>query len=642
MIRLFLASLTSALALGLAGCSAVTPPQAASSLSDGGVPTFGSEAAVEEFADDANARLQRDYDSVEYALSDVVVTGAKLEEAPSITNNQEAGVDEGGLVKATKDFLIVLRRGRIFTIRHGGNALAPIDAIDVFAPGDDNPDDAWYDELLVSGNMVVVIGYSYGDGGTEISRFELGSDGSLTYRDTHYLTSADYYSSSNYASRLIDGELVLYAPIPINWSNWRGALPAVRQRMPDGSASAPRALVPASNVHIPAHLREDTQRSLDILHSVTRCDVTAEDFDCESAAVVGSWSRNFYITGEAVYIWTQGAGHSIEGHSLEGDDNQYGDLLYRIGLELDEVTAIGVNGAPIDQFSFRDDEDTDSLFVFARDFGFGDAMWGAEVSGGETALVRIPQDSFGDGSQSLSRAHYRPLASPEGWRVQNRFVGRHLLYSGNDYRSEGAVKSVFVTPLDAPWVQKLRLPHGVTRLDMIGEDAIAIGPKGARGDSDDAQELGFSAIALGDEDEGWAASLVSTATMPAAREGEARSHGFFFKPDASSEVDGDGVMALPVQLELDDDRYEFLGSASALSFVARRSGELSAIGMINAAYDEARPDGCQASCVDWYGNARPIFLGDRMIALMGYEMIEGQIADGAVKELRRIDFTPSQ
>jgi len=41
-------------------------------------------------------------------------------------------------------------------------------------------------------------------------------------------------------------------------------------------------------------------------------------------------------------------------------------------------------------------------------------------------------------------------------------------------------------------------------------------------------------------------------------------------------------------------------------------------------------DGCQASCVDWYGNSRPIFVGSRTFALMGYELVEGRVDAGHV------------
>ena len=51
-------------------------------------------------------------------------------------------------------------------------------------------------------------------------------------------------------------------------------------------------------------------------------------------------------------------------------------------------------------------------------------------------------------------------------------------------------------------------------------------------------------------------------------------------------------------------------------------------------------DGCIASCIDWYGDARPIFLGDRIFALLGYEIVEGREQGGRIRELRRIDLTP--
>src|SRR5687768_17104655 len=40
-----------------------------------------------------------------------------------ITNVQEAGIDEGGIVKVAGEYLVILRRGRIFTVRPDGNAL---------------------------------------------------------------------------------------------------------------------------------------------------------------------------------------------------------------------------------------------------------------------------------------------------------------------------------------------------------------------------------------------------------------------------------------------------------------------------------------------------------------------------------------
>jgi hypothetical protein len=53
-------------------------------------------------------------------------------------------------------------------------------------------------------------------------------------------------------------------------------------------------------------------------------------------------------------------------------------------------------------------------------------------------------------------------------------------------------------------------------------------------------------------------------------------------------------------------------------------------------------DNCVASCVDWYGNARPIFYGGRVFALLGYELVEGQIAFDRITEVGRTNFFAGQ
>ena len=45
--------------------------------------------------------------------------------------------------------------------------------------------------------------------------------------------------------------------------------------------------------------------------------------------------------------------------------------------------------------------------------------------------------------------------------------------------------------------------------------------------------------------------------------------------------------------------------------------------------------------MDWYGNARPIFVGDRVFALMGYELVEGAVSGGQIRETGRASFAPT-
>lgn len=75
-------------------------------------------------------------------------------------------------------------------------------------------------------------------------------------------------------------------------------------------------------------------------------------------------------------------------------------------------------------------------------------------------------------------------------------------------------------------------------------------------------------------------------------------------------------------------------------FVRNRHLSLQSAGLLEASAT-MEEDNCLVSCVDWYGNARAIFSGARVFALMGYEMIEGRIgSDGQITETQRLNFNP--
>ena len=71
----------------------------------------------------------------------------------SITNVQEAGVDEGGIVKPFRDFLVVLRRGRLLSVRVGEDGLEPVHMVDAYPPG--TRGSGWYDEMLIRDDTIV-------------------------------------------------------------------------------------------------------------------------------------------------------------------------------------------------------------------------------------------------------------------------------------------------------------------------------------------------------------------------------------------------------------------------------------------------------------------------------------------------------
>jgi hypothetical protein len=86
------------------------------------------------------------------------------------------------------------------------------------------------------------------------------------------------------------------------------------------------------------------------------------------------------------------------------------------------------------------------------------------------------------------------------------------------------------------------------------------------------------------------------------------------------------------------------GSAGVL-YLRNARQQFTELGVLDArdlaSADRATDDGCQASCVDWYGNARPIFLRGRVFALLGYELVEGSVDNDRLRETRRVDFAPA-
>ena len=146
------------------------------------------------------------------AMTETVTVTSSPQREESITNTQHQGVDEGGIVKLHGKHLVILRRGRLFTVELGAVEVKPVSLIDAFGP-DLDPKESWYDEMLISGDTIVVIGYSYQREGTEVGLFSINDQGQLTYRSTYHLRSNDYYSSRNYASRLIGSKLIFYSPL---------------------------------------------------------------------------------------------------------------------------------------------------------------------------------------------------------------------------------------------------------------------------------------------------------------------------------------------------------------------------------------------------------------------------------------------
>lgn len=556
-------------------------------------------------------------------LERVEMSGSRIGPDESITNNHTAGVDEGGIVKLHGKYLVVLRRGRLFTIEAEHHSLKAVSTVDALAPGMP-PGSTWIDEMLIADDTIAVIGYSYGRGGTEIGLFRIDDAGQLSYRSTWHLRSNDYYSARNYASRLVNGKLVLYTPLQLSYrKDPAEQLPALRRWTADGAAQGFERMATASRIYRQGDAPGD-DGSL-TLHTVISCDIKGAELDCQATGLFGSPSRVFYVSATAVYLWTRPASRSAPGVAAS---------LYRMPLDAGAPGLLLAQGGPLDQFSFHEGDDA-HLNVLLQQDSRGDAMWRAErVRSSEgLSLLRVPLSDFRRVGAAVDPSRYRDLPSlvKDGCSLQNRFVGPYLLYGSGCLWEESTMTDAAVNavPYAAPRraIARLELDHRADRIEALGKDAVLIGAR--------KQDLVFSTLDLG----GDRPRIADRYARAEASQAETRSHGFFYKAQGARS----GLIGLPLRAGDEPGVRQLSAGSTAMLYLRHDRLGLRPVGQLDAQAPSAG-DGCKVSCVDWYGNARPIFLGERVFALMGYELVEGKVlgtgGSERLVELRRVNFQP--
>ena len=102
------------------------------------------------------------------------------------------------------------------------------------------------------------------------------------------------------------------------------------------------------------------------------------------------------------------------------------------------------------------------------------------------------------------------------------------------------------------------------------------------------------------------------------------------------------MLGLPISVPGRAGYKHLFESSAAILFLRNDSLQFREVGELGSQPERAVDDQCRASCVDWYGNARPLFLRGRVFALLGYEIVEGKLDDGRIHELRRVNYAPGR
>jgi len=559
---------------------------------------------------------------------------------PEITNNQTIGVDEGGIVKQIGRYLVVLQDGRLFSADLGTGPGAPLrlaDRIDVYRSREQAA--SWYDEMLVSGDRIMVTAYNYREHASEITVIRMAPDGQLTREGRFLLSSNDYYSTDNYATRIVGDNLVFYAPQSLEerGPDGRFAWPRLRRADGDGEANAGETLIGPTDVIAPVG-----EVDYPVLHTLSICPLRGA-MDCRTTAFIGPAMRELYVSPTDAFLWIgapDGLPWSIDYANRRRQDcgsGQYWQdgreqsaMLYRLPLDGGPVGAVGVDGIPADQFAFESSGGRFRALLSRTGAGCFKPDGMRPLN-----LLDIPLSAFSDRVRHVADGAYAALP-PVAGDADARFVGAWLVYGTrggqtDDPASPGGTNrssTLIAVPLDRPaGAVRVPVPHNALRIERAGNDAVVTGYR-------DQSGLSISYVSLGR-----APRLAATTFLDGRFESEGRSHAF----NAWIRPDGSGLIGLPTTLRGERSGRGWSDSQSSeLSFIAvsrdknlSQAGELSPRPRVESGYR------CEVSCIDWYGNSRPIFTDGRVFGLTGTELIEGRIYADEIHEVQRLNIALS-
>lgn len=586
----------------------------------------------------------------------IVVTGSRIAAQPSaarqlssdsisagtsITNVQNAGVDEGDIVKFWDRFLIVLQDGRLFSVDIGGETLRLVDRANIYRSRNAG---TWFDEILVQGNRVVATGYNYRESATEFSVFLIGRDGRFTREAVYFLSSDDYYDVENYATRLVNGNLVIYTPLAVGEiaTGERARWPLLRRWLREGErsavTSAGRTLYGARDIYRPVQATFEP-----VVHTISVCPLgvarAGDELDCRSTAVVAPPGREFYVSTSHIYLWTWPEYNYDVGHvqdcnigPVDAFDAAAPAALFQIPLGGGRLRAQFVRGAPYDQLSMDATATEFRALAVWMDLRCPDRYESEEST--PLRYVSTPVSAFSSAPRPVAERRYTILPSV-GSAIENRFTDNYLVYAGRtewgsyapEPDSEAILSSrVVAMPTARPRAYtQFEAPHNALRVERVGDNAVISGYRDWRG-------LSISFIDLRR-----APHIASTLVLPERYESEGRSHAF----NAVVNEHGAGLLGLPtVMRRAQSDRWWWRSASSDVSYVSfDGAGQLSDSGAMRGTSPRHPDYICEVSCIDWYGNTRALFIRGRVFALSGTELIEGALEGGEVRERVRVNLT---
>lgn len=566
-------------------------------------------------------------------LDRITVTGSRISDSDVITNNQEAGVDEGGIVKKMGPLLLVLRQGVLHVIDTGAPARERFELLHSHpVVADDSRDDLYYDEILTFSGGAILLGFDFVENAAQLFVFKLDASGSLEPRGRWQLKVDDYFSGNDSGARIRDGELVLslsFSADSLLKDNW----PFAARVGSDGEA------IEATRVDL---LAPDDLQVLDGLgtepqvYAFLRCDLDEllqQRLACTRSAAVANAGASTYIAADGIYLadysWTAQAWRRPDfdpwmARWTGPEPGDYASRVLRLPQNRAEApTVVPTTGLPNGRFGFK--ETAGGLYLIGSERISEHAQ--------RNLLQYIPFSRFRARTPSQTPAEIR--ASIKGEIAFLRFdqtsAWLALEEAGGDDREDGeyqpGTRRLHRLPLDGGPIQYLPLPAPVERVELLAEHVLLMGSVYRAGDPQDMRTVlvrrDNAAVGPLGHWPGMAADLSS------------RSHSF----NAARLDDGTELAGLPVlapdppkgsryyREDLVEDLLVFRRAGDALQLAAR-------VDM------QHTPSDCELDCYGWYGSARFFAFGERLFTLSGELLKELRFDRGELRETGHLSLPP--
>jgi hypothetical protein len=472
--------------------------------------------------------------------------------------------------------------------------------------------------LLLVGDRIVLTGWS--EEGLEIGIFDIDRAGRLTRAGTWHLRANMGCFSRSYSSFVVDGKLILYSWHELDATDdVETLLPAIRKwTKTDDEDVEDVPYTPTARARGVFHKRlRGGAEDGTTLHTVTVCQIPGGSLQCESTVLLGRGADEFHASTDALYLWSAAVDG---GEEVLGGDRPEG-VLYRMAYDGSSIGRVPVSGRPFDRDSFRSDSTHLQVLLTTTEPSEDDQAQ-------SMALLRVPVADIARG-RKLASSRYAALPPLRGGFGADRFAGAHVIYSFAPSVDEGREpfsRIVAANVTDAS-VRELKVSCRVTQIEVVGADILAGGAPTER-------NCGMSLTRLSGSP-----PTVSTAHFDFPPDDRVDYKAFQY--DSALASGSSGLIVVPMTTSEASER-KYLREQGSIAFLASEASGLRPMGSISSREQDVTDDVCAGSiCSDWFSNAQAFFMGNRILVLLGYELIEAKRAAGQIVETDRIHFAPA-